>query len=176
MLESWLAFAGAAAPLSRARPGVPVLNLDIGGGTTNPAVGIDGDVVAAGCLHVGARHVRVRPGTLEVTGTSELGRALLDEAGGDPAAVVARMVRALEDLVLGRPVDPLLVDVADAGPGGRARRALRRRRRARLRRPARRARARSATSAASSPPRSGPPTCSWATSCPSTAAARPSTA
>ena len=118
VLESWLAFAGAAAPLSRERPGAPVLNLDIGGGTTNPAVGIDGDVVAAGCLHVGARHVRVRPGTLEVTGASDLGRALLEEAHGDPSAVVARMVRALEDLVLGRPVDPLLVDVPVEVPEG----------------------------------------------------------
>lgn len=116
VLESWLAFAGAAGDLSRARPDVPLLNLDVGGGTTNPAVGRAGDVVAAGCLHVGARHVRVRPGTHEVVGATPLGRALLDEAGGDVDAVVARLVRALEDVVLGREVDPMLLDVPIAVP------------------------------------------------------------
>jgi ethanolamine utilization protein EutA len=37
-LESWMAFMGSAAALSRARPDTPVLNLDIGGGTTNLAL------------------------------------------------------------------------------------------------------------------------------------------
>jgi ethanolamine utilization protein EutA len=111
VLESWLAFAGSAADISRARPDVPVVNLDVGGGTTNPAVGVGGDVVSAGCLHVGARHVRVRPGTHDVVGATPLGRALLEDAGGDVDAVVARMVRALEDVVLGRPVDAALLDV-----------------------------------------------------------------
>jgi ethanolamine utilization protein EutA len=118
VLESWLAFAGSAAALSRALPGEPILNLDVGGGTTNPAVGIDGNVLAAGCLHVGARHVRVRPGTTEVVGASELGRALLADAGGDPAQVVTRLTRALEDLVAGGDVDPLLVDVPLDVPAG----------------------------------------------------------
>jgi ethanolamine utilization protein EutA len=118
VLESWLAFAGAAGDLSRARPGVGVLNLDIGGGTTNPAVGVSGDVVSAGCLHVGARHVRVRPGTHEVVGATDLGRTLLADAGGDVDAVVARMVRALEDVVRGRAVEPLLLDVPVDVPDG----------------------------------------------------------
>jgi ethanolamine utilization protein EutA len=118
VLESWLAFAGAAAELSRARPGVPLLNLDVGGGTTNPAVGVSGDVRSAGCLHVGARHVRVRPGTLDVAGASPLGRSLLEDAGGDPGAVVDRMVRALEDVVLGRDVDPALLEVPVEVPEG----------------------------------------------------------
>jgi len=118
VLESWLAFAGAAADLSRERPGVPILNLDVGGGTTNPAVGVDGEVVAAGCLRVGARHVRVRPGTHEVTGATGLGRALLRDAGGDVGAVVARLVGALEDVVLGRDVDPELLDVPVDVPEG----------------------------------------------------------
>ena len=118
VLESWLAFAGSAAALSRARPGVPILNLDVGGGTTNPAVGVDGDVLAAGCLHVGARHVLLRPGTTEVVGASDLGRRLLDDADGDLAAIVARLTRALEDLVAGGEVDPALVDVPLRVPGG----------------------------------------------------------
>jgi ethanolamine utilization protein EutA len=118
VLESWLAFAGAAAPLSRERPDVPVLNLDVGGGTTNPAVGVAGDVRAAGCLHVGARHVRVRPGTHEVVGATKLGRRLLDDAGGDVGSVVARMMRALEDVVLGREVEPALLEVPTEVPPG----------------------------------------------------------
>jgi ethanolamine utilization protein EutA len=118
VLESWLAFAGAAGELSRSRPGEPILNLDIGGGTTNPAVGVGGDVVSAGCLHVGARHIRVRPGTHDVTGATPLGQRLLDDAGGDVGAVVARMTRALEDVALGRPVEALLLDVPVAVPEG----------------------------------------------------------
>jgi ethanolamine utilization protein EutA len=118
VLESWLAFAGAAAELSRQHPGVPILNLDIGGGTTNPAVGVDGDVLAAGCLHVGARHVRVRPGSSEVVGATELGRTLLADAGGDLAVVVARLTRALEDVVQGRPVEAPLLHVAIDVPAG----------------------------------------------------------
>ena len=38
-LESWLAFMGSAAGLSREHPGRPALILDIGGGTTNLALG-----------------------------------------------------------------------------------------------------------------------------------------
>jgi ethanolamine utilization protein EutA len=118
VLESWLAFAGAAGELSRARPGEAILNLDIGGGTTNPAVGVGGDVVAAGCLHVGARHIRVRPGTHDVVGATPLGQRLLDDADGDVMAVVARMTRALEAVTLGRDVEPLLLAVRTAVPDG----------------------------------------------------------
>ena len=53
-LESWLAFMGNCHALSLAKPGVPIVNIDVGGGTTNLALGIDGQVVAAGALHVGA--------------------------------------------------------------------------------------------------------------------------
>ncbi|MBA3548161.1 MAG: ethanolamine ammonia-lyase reactivating factor EutA [Nannocystis sp.] len=70
-LESFLAFMGGAAALSRARPGVPILNLDIGGGTTNLALGIDGEVLQVGCLFVGARHVEVVPGSYRVAALSQ---------------------------------------------------------------------------------------------------------
>jgi ethanolamine utilization protein EutA len=69
-LESWLAFQGSCAPLSRRHPGRTFIHLDIGGGTTNLARGRAGDVEATGCLFVGARHVRFAPGTRRITGLS----------------------------------------------------------------------------------------------------------
>jgi len=60
-LEAWLAFQANAGPLSRAQPDRWVINLDIGGGTTNIAVGKGGEVFRTGSLFVGARHVEVVP-------------------------------------------------------------------------------------------------------------------
>src|SRR5688572_23552283 len=47
-LESWLAFMGSCGGLSQAHPPTPILNLDIGGGTTNLALGRGGQVTATG--------------------------------------------------------------------------------------------------------------------------------
>jgi len=108
-LESWLAFMGAASELSRDHPGRQVLNVDVGGGTTNAAVGVDGAVVATGCHLVGARHLRFEPGTRRLTGRSDLGAALLAHLGiereelteEDLDAVAAFQARALEAIVTG---------------------------------------------------------------------------
>lgn len=70
-LESFLAFMGSAAALSRARPGEPLINLDIGGGTSNLALGQDGEVLLTGSLFVGARHVEVDPGSLRIRRLSD---------------------------------------------------------------------------------------------------------
>ncbi len=78
-LESWLAFMGSAAPLSRARSGETILNLDVGGGTTNSALGRNGNVLATGCHFVGARHLRFEPGSYLVTGLSRYGCSVLEE-------------------------------------------------------------------------------------------------
>jgi ethanolamine utilization protein EutA len=80
-LESWLAFMGSSAALSRAHPDKTVLNLDIGGGTTNLALGKAGDVFRTGCLFVGARHIQVVPGTYRIVQISPYARALLDALG-----------------------------------------------------------------------------------------------
>ena len=69
-LESWLAFQGSCAPLSRRHPEALFVNLDIGGGTTNLAAGIDGNVLATGCLFVGARHVRFVAGSRRIEALS----------------------------------------------------------------------------------------------------------
>lgn len=77
-LESWLAFMGSCSTLSRCHPGQPLLNLDIGGGTTNAAWGLDGNVLASGCHFIGARHLQFEPGGYRLSALSEFGRALLD--------------------------------------------------------------------------------------------------
>lgn len=82
-LESWLAYMGSCAALSRALPDRTVLNLDIGGGTTNLAIGTDGEVHDTACLFVGARHVQVVPGTYRITALSRFAQAAFDHLGID---------------------------------------------------------------------------------------------
>jgi ethanolamine utilization protein EutA len=111
-LESWLAFMGSCMGLSRAHPGVPFLNLDIGGGTTNLALGVDGEVLATGCLFAGARHFRFAAGTYRITALSGYASRLLehlriDKSPGDSLAaqevddVVSFYVSLIEASVLG---------------------------------------------------------------------------
>jgi ethanolamine utilization protein EutA len=80
-LESWLAFMGSCAGLSRSRPDLSVLNLDIGGGTTNLAIGRAGEVASTGCLFVGSRHVQVVPGTYRIARLSRYAASLLEQLG-----------------------------------------------------------------------------------------------
>jgi ethanolamine utilization protein EutA len=80
-LESWLAFMGSCAELSRANPDLRVLNLDIGGGTTNLALGQAGEVLRTGCLFVGARHVQVEPGAYRLLRLSRYATALFAHLG-----------------------------------------------------------------------------------------------
>src|SRR5438067_4138525 len=75
-LESWLAFMGSCAGLSRAHPEQAILNLDIGGGTTNLALGCAGEILRTGCLFVGARHIQVVPGGYRLVKLSRYARAL----------------------------------------------------------------------------------------------------
>ena len=113
-LESWLAFMASAAALSRAEPERPVLNLDIGGGTTNSALGVNGNVVSTGCHFIGARHFRFRAGTFELEATSRWGAALAADrrikaepgrtlTPSEVAQLVGYYIEALERLVAGSP-------------------------------------------------------------------------
>ncbi len=77
-LESWLAFMGNCHALSRAHPTTRILNLDIGGGTTNLALGQNAQVTATGCLFVGARHFQFDAGTYRLTDVSPYAAALLE--------------------------------------------------------------------------------------------------
>jgi ethanolamine utilization protein EutA len=112
-LESWLAFMGSCAALSRARPDVPILNFDIGGGTTNLALGRGGDVRRTGCYFIGARHVQFDPGAYRLRSVSKYAAALLDHLGircrvgeiPSPSAVAAILdwyVEQLESFASGR--------------------------------------------------------------------------
>lgn len=106
-LESWLAFMGSCAGLSRTLPGRPILNFDVGGGTTNLGLGMDGEVLRTGCYFVGARHVRVLPGSYRIAGFSAYARALFEHLGlqkaegedlteGEVDAILAFQLRLLE--------------------------------------------------------------------------------
>ncbi|WP_437812710.1 ethanolamine ammonia-lyase reactivating factor EutA [Sorangium sp. So ce1078] len=112
-LESWVAFMGSAAPLSRARPGEPIVNLDIGGGTTNLALGLAGEVQRTGCLFVGARHVALDPRSRRIRSLSSEAQAAFDHLGlrrgsgealsqAEVEAVVAFYVDLLEAAIAGR--------------------------------------------------------------------------
>ena len=80
-LESWLAFHGSCAALSRAHADRTILNLDIGGGTTNLALGQNGQVRRTGCLFIGARHVQVAPGMYRISHISRYAAALFARLG-----------------------------------------------------------------------------------------------
>ena len=84
-LESWLAFMGCAALLSRHFKDDTLINLDIGGGTTNPAAGQNGQVKTTGCFYVGARHFQFDPGSYRLVNISEYGDAILSYLGVDVA-------------------------------------------------------------------------------------------
>jgi ethanolamine utilization protein EutA len=111
-LESFLTFMGSAARLSRAHPSEPVLNLDIGGGTTNLALGLAGEVRETGSLLVGARHIEVEPGSHRIIALSEQAKALTAALGipaspgyelcpGEVDAVIDFQVGLLEAAVRG---------------------------------------------------------------------------
>jgi ethanolamine utilization protein EutA len=59
-LESILAGRGAGtAQMSKSAPGRPIANLDIGGGTTNSAVFLEGSPIDTSCLDIGGRQIMV---------------------------------------------------------------------------------------------------------------------
>lgn len=114
-LESWLAFMGSCAELSREYPTITILNFDIGGGTTNLALGRAGEVQRTGCLFIGARHFQFEPGTYRLVTLSTYARALLDRLGidrgpgdhldeGAVAAIVDAYVAMLEAAARGEAV------------------------------------------------------------------------
>jgi ethanolamine utilization protein EutA len=102
-LESWLAFMGNCTGLARTHADRAIINLDIGGGTTNLALGRGGEVLRTGCLYVGARHIQVRPGTYTITRLSPYARSLLDHLGiakGSGDSLLPQEVEAIIDFYL----------------------------------------------------------------------------
>jgi ethanolamine utilization protein EutA len=80
-LESWLAFMGSCVGLSRAQPNRYILNLDVGGGTTNLALGRGSEVIRTGCLFAGARHFQFVPGSYRIVALSSYAGRLLHDLG-----------------------------------------------------------------------------------------------
>ena len=111
-LESWLAFMGSCSVLSRFHSKTPFINMDVGGGTTNSAYAINGNVLHTGCQFVGARHFQLVPGGYKLVGMSSYGRALLKRLGIDKDvgdrltpleidAILKFYIAALEAIVTG---------------------------------------------------------------------------
>jgi ethanolamine utilization protein EutA len=134
-LESWLSFLGSCAGLSRRHPDTPFLNLDIGGGTTNLALGQAGEVLRTGCLLVGARHLEVVPSSYRIVKQSRYAAALLHHLGiarepgesltaAEVDAILNFYLRLLESAAAGRtevfedPVARLHQQVAFRRPQG----------------------------------------------------------
>jgi ethanolamine utilization protein EutA len=114
-LEAWLAFHGNAGALSRAAPDRLVLNLDIGGGTTNLALGRAGEVMATGWMWIGARHVEVEPGGHRLVRCSPEAQRTLQRLGGrfsvgeelaprDVERLLDAWIAVLEGAVTGAPL------------------------------------------------------------------------
>lgn len=121
-LESWLAFMGNCRDLSLAEPARNFVNLDIGGGTTNIAIGLAGQVRHVGCYYIGARHIRFEPGTYRLAALSDIGRRLLADMGiarspGD--VLLPTEVSALVDRLVGM-LEAIVVGEGSSLPGGRA--------------------------------------------------------
>ena len=104
-LESIIAGRGAGTDLlSRERPGRPLANLDIGGGTTNLAVFVDGRPEDTSCLDIGGRQIIVNRGDMTLTYVApkaaalagRLGLSLKEGRPADPGHLVALCRRLAE--------------------------------------------------------------------------------
>lgn len=120
-LESILAGKGAGAAALSSQLGKPVLNLDIGGGTSNMCLFSRGEPVETGCVDIGGRLLRFHPdGTIhsfspkmaliarEAGLRLEVGAGLLPE---EVLRLAERMTRVLEEAVNLRPRTALYDDL-----------------------------------------------------------------
>jgi ethanolamine utilization protein EutA len=128
-LESWLAFQGSVGAISRTYPTRTIVNLDIGGGTTNAACGRAGNVTWTDWSWIGARHVAVRPGTYVIERCSHTGKQTLERLGigktngdelttGEVEAIVYAWVGELETLLLQAPISDTTEPLQIAFSGG----------------------------------------------------------
>ncbi len=111
-LESWLAFMGSCGALSRFEADTPIINFDIGGGTTNVALGVNGDVQQTGCHFIGARHFQFVCGSYQLTAISSYGKDLLESLNinkkngetlntAEREKIIAFYINSLEAVVAG---------------------------------------------------------------------------
>ncbi len=114
-LESILAAKGAGADVYSETSPLPVLHMDIGGGTSNLALAENGVITKTGCLNVGGRLIRMEHGT--ITYVSPVLSPFCSLRPGDAAepsqleAVVSVLVKALESAagLCSDPIPPSLI-------------------------------------------------------------------
>lgn len=82
-LESIIAAKGAGAHTYSEKTRKSVVNLDIGGGTTNLAVFTDGELIDTACFDIGGRLVKINPDTREITFITEKIKRVIASAGWD---------------------------------------------------------------------------------------------
>jgi ethanolamine utilization protein EutA len=115
LLESIIAGRGAGAAALSSELHRNVLNIDVGGGTSNLAVFEEGRPVDTTCINIGGRLVEVEPGGERVAYITPAGRVVLEESGmeldtGDMIsldqvrAVTRVMAGAIKSLLSSRPL------------------------------------------------------------------------
>ena len=112
-LESVLAAKGAGAVAFSRQSGKPVLHIDIGGGTSNLALCVDGKIVRTGCLNVGGRLIKTEKNG-KISYVSPVLGGLTDLQPGDYPApgqveAIAKILASALEMAAGlRPTTALL--------------------------------------------------------------------
>ena len=122
-LESVLAAKGAGAPEVSRQTEMPVLHMDIGGGTSNLALVENGKILRTGCLNVGGRLLKFEEG--KVSYVSPVLEGLTDLRPGDrprecQVEAVARMLATALEMAAGLRAPTQLLDKLQTKEAGKA--------------------------------------------------------
>ncbi|MGM1045456.1 MAG: ethanolamine ammonia-lyase reactivating factor EutA [Bacillota bacterium] len=109
-LESIIAAKGAGAHTYSKEHSTSIVNIDIGGGTSNLALFANGELLDTGCLDIGGRLIKVDQGTHEITYVAPKIKKLAERRGlklalgqrvtpVDLEPIIAEMVKLLEESV-----------------------------------------------------------------------------
>jgi len=115
-LESIIAAKGAGAHTYSKEHSTSIVNIDIGGGTSNLALFSSGELLDTGCLDIGGRLIRINPDTREITYIAPKIKLLMERRGipltlgqrvtqADLTPILGEMVKLLEESVGLRPPD-----------------------------------------------------------------------
>ena len=126
-LESILAGKGSGASTLSKEGNSTVINLDIGGGTTNIAVFENGEVVESLCVNVGGRLVEIDKNSEIVTYISKPAKLFIDYYGlqiyenerinlSQLEDLCNKMVKVVDDISMGREIPPMLKDILMTNP------------------------------------------------------------
>lgn len=126
-LESILAGKGSGAEQYSVDTIDTIINMDVGGGTTNTATFYDGECIDADCIDVGGRLIRFSPGTMRIEYVFPKIEALANKLGIKAAMgsvltpnEVMRITDAMADAVIGkipkRPDNPNYLFLRTEGP------------------------------------------------------------